>query len=74
LARINASKPLESRHDGLTVNDNAEADWRHSRYMCFTRKEWSRLPTDAPLLLSEADLTVLRGVNETVALDEIVDV
>ncbi len=45
-----------------------------SRYMCFTRKEWSRLRADTPLLLSEADLTELRGVNENVALDEIVDV
>ncbi|HWF11394.1 MAG TPA: type I pantothenate kinase [Bryobacteraceae bacterium] len=45
-----------------------------SRYIDFTREEWSRLRAGTPLLLSEADLTVLRGVNERVSIDEVIDV
>ena len=45
-----------------------------SRYIDFTREEWSHLRVDTPLLLSETDLAALRGVNEKVSLDEVVDV
>jgi type I pantothenate kinase len=45
-----------------------------SRYIDFTREEWSRLRVDTPLLLSEADLPALRGVNEKISLGEVVDV
>lgn len=45
-----------------------------SRYIHFTREEWSRLRADTPLLLSEADLPALAGVNEKLSLDEVVEV
>jgi type I pantothenate kinase len=45
-----------------------------SRYIRFTRKEWSQLRGDTPLLLSEGDLALLRGVNERLSLDEVIDV
>jgi type I pantothenate kinase len=45
-----------------------------SRYLDFTRQEWSRLRAETPLLLSEADLVALRGVNEVVSMEEVVDV
>jgi type I pantothenate kinase len=45
-----------------------------SRYLDFTRDEWRHLRAETPLLLSEADLMVLRGVNERVLIDEVVDV
>jgi type I pantothenate kinase len=43
-----------------------------SRYNLFSREEWSHLRGDIPLTLSEADLAALRGVNERVSLDEVV--
>jgi len=45
-----------------------------SRYIHFTRHEWSRLRDDAPLVLSEADLPALLGVNENVSLGEVTDI
>jgi type I pantothenate kinase len=45
-----------------------------SRYQQFTRAEWAGLRADTPLTLTEDDLTHLRGLNEPVSLDEIVDV
>ena len=43
-----------------------------SRYNEFSREEWSHLRGDTPLTLSETDLAALRGVNENVSLDEVV--
>ena len=43
-----------------------------SRYLQFTRDEWSHLRGDTPLTLSEEDLVALHGVNEKVSLDEVV--
>jgi type I pantothenate kinase len=43
-----------------------------SRYLHFTKDEWSHLRGDTPLTLSESDLAALRGVNENVSLDEVV--
>jgi len=45
-----------------------------SRYLSFTREEWARLRADTPLTLGEADLTRLRGLNERVSLDEVVEI
>ena len=39
-----------------------------SRYLQFTRDEWSHLRGDTPLTLSEEDLVALHGVNEKVSL------
>lgn len=43
-------------------------------YLDFTHEAWGRLRADTPLTLSEADLTQLRGLNERIALDEVVEI
>src|SRR5947209_9975033 len=43
-------------------------------YRDFTHEAWGRLRADTPLTLSEADLTQLRGLNERVSLDEVVEI
>lgn len=40
-------------------------------YQSFTREQWEQYRHDTPLVLDEADLERLHGVNETVSLDEI---
>ena len=39
-----------------------------SRFVAFSRDEWSRLRDQTPLLLTEADLFALRGLNDQVTL------
>src|SRR5262245_48786914 len=43
-------------------------------YITFSREEWAQRRADTPLTLSEADLTQLRGINERVSLDEVVEI
>jgi len=45
-----------------------------SRYQAFTRADWARLRADTPLTLTEDDLAHLRGLNDRVSLDEVVDI
>jgi type I pantothenate kinase len=45
-----------------------------SRYQHFTRAEWAALRADTPLTLTEGDVTRLRGLNDRVSLDEVVDI
>jgi type I pantothenate kinase len=45
-----------------------------ARYVCFTREEWAKLRAATPLMLSEADLIVLRGINEMVSLQEVAEI
>ncbi len=40
----------------------------------FTHEAWGRLRADTPLTLSEADLAQLRGLNERISLDEVVEI
>jgi type I pantothenate kinase len=41
------------------------------RYLKFGRDEWAELRASTPMTLSEADLDSLRGINESIALDEV---
>jgi type I pantothenate kinase len=43
-------------------------------YLDFTHAEWGRLRADTRLTLSDADLAQLRGLNERVSLDEVVEI
>ena len=43
-------------------------------YLDFTHEAWGRLRADTPLTLSETDLMQLRGLNERIALDEVVEI
>ncbi len=45
-----------------------------SRYVNVSRAEWKALRANTPLLLSEADLTSLRGINEKVSLREVEEI
>lgn len=45
-----------------------------SRFLSFDRESWAALRETTPLTLSEADLDQLRGVNEALSLDEVVQV
>ncbi len=46
----------------------------YSPYLVFSREEWSVLRRDTPLTLSEKDLPELRGINESLTLDEVSDI
>jgi type I pantothenate kinase len=45
-----------------------------SPYSEFTRRDWARLRADTPLLLTSDELVRLQGLNERVAIEEVVDV
>ena len=45
-----------------------------SPYTCYTREEWAQLRAATPLTLNDADLVGLRGFNERISLDEVVDI
>jgi len=45
-----------------------------SRYIEFDRDRWKALRASTPLLLSEADVTSLRGINDQVSLSEVSDI
>ena len=45
-----------------------------SPYSKFTRAEWARLRADAALTLTPEDVIRLQGLNERVAMDEVVAV
>jgi type I pantothenate kinase len=45
-----------------------------SRFLSFDRESWAALRQTTPLTLSEADLDDLRGVNESLSMDEVIQV
>lgn len=45
-----------------------------SPYATFTRLEWAHLRDSTPLTLAEEDLTTLRGINEQLSLQEVVEI
>lgn len=45
-----------------------------SRFVDFTRDEWKALRSSTPLMLSEAELVSLRGINEQVSLREVEEI
>jgi type I pantothenate kinase len=45
-----------------------------SRYLEFTRDEWRVLRAATPLTIREKDVEALRGINDRIDLDEVVDV
>jgi type I pantothenate kinase len=46
----------------------------YSPYVTFSREEWARLRAATPLTLTDEDLVALRGLNESVSLDEVAEV
>jgi type I pantothenate kinase len=47
---------------------------RPEAYQTFTRAEWAELRANTPLTLTQEDLLLLRGLNESVSLEELADV
>ncbi len=45
-----------------------------SPYATFSRLEWAHLRDSTPLTLAEEDLTTLRGINEQLSLQEVVEI
>jgi type I pantothenate kinase len=45
-----------------------------SRYTTFDREQWKALRANTPLLLDEAELAALRGINEQVSLREVEEI
>jgi type I pantothenate kinase len=45
-----------------------------SPYIEFSRKEWAKFRANTPLTLSETELNELRGINEKISLDEVVEI
>jgi type I pantothenate kinase len=43
-------------------------------YLIFDRREWAALRANTPLSLAEADLDQMRGLNDPVSLDDVIDV
>ncbi|MCP5265939.1 MAG: type I pantothenate kinase [Burkholderiaceae bacterium] len=61
--------------DRPVVTNGVElADEGFSAYVSFAREEWARLRSNTPLTLSEADLASLRGVNEQISLQDVVEI
>ncbi len=46
----------------------------HTAYQEFTRHSWGELRDNVPLTLSEQDLERLRGINEHISMQEVVDI
>lgn len=46
----------------------------HSPHRIFTTAEWSALRADTPLTLTQAEVVELRGVNDPVSLEEVVEI
>ncbi|MDO5102177.1 MAG: type I pantothenate kinase [Lautropia sp.] len=49
-------------------------NYEFSAYEAFSRAEWAQLRSSTPLTLSEEDLHALRGVNEQISLQDVVEV
>jgi type I pantothenate kinase len=45
-----------------------------SRYLSFDRAAWARLRDNTPLTLSEADIEAVRGLNDELSMDEVVEI
>jgi type I pantothenate kinase len=45
-----------------------------SRFLTFSREAWAALRYNTPLTLSDADLTHLRGLNDVLSMDEVVEI
>ena len=63
-----------SRREGDRRNPGIGSADEFSVYEAFTRAEWAALRSNTPLTLSEEDLASLRGFNEQLSLQDVVEV
>ena len=45
-----------------------------SRFLTFDRAAWAHLRDSTPLTLSESDIAALRGLNDALSMDEVVQI
>src|SRR5205085_1842708 len=45
-----------------------------SRFLTFSRAEWAPLRANTPLTLSDDDLTALRGLNDVLSMEDVVEI
>jgi type I pantothenate kinase len=45
-----------------------------SRFLRFSRAEWAELRANTPLTLSDADLVALRGLNDVLSMEDVVEI
>lgn len=46
----------------------------HTTYLSFSRDEWRKLRNSTPLTLSSPDLERIRGINESISIEEVEDI
>lgn len=58
------------------MNDNSALFHKniHNAYMHFEREQWAKLRDNVELTLSEADIDQLQGINESLSMQEVVDI
>jgi type I pantothenate kinase len=47
---------------------------KSERYLAFSRAEWAALRANTPMVLSDAELAALRGVNEPVSVEDVAEI
>lgn len=62
-ARLSAITRLDAKRDDVP-----------NPFQVFSRKEWAALRAETPLTLSEAEIEQLRGLNERLSIDEVVEI
>lgn len=58
----------------MVIDEATDGGELFSRYVRFSHEEWGRLRDTTPLTLQEEDLNALRGLNEKVSLEEVVEI
>src|SRR5262249_28118220 len=67
-----ALDPLSNLHPAHgPVADSLE---HHAGFLTFDRAHWAALRAPTPLSLSDADLATLRGLNDSISLEEVADI
>ncbi len=65
-------KVAHQPHAGTVLMSTAAAEL--SRFLTFDRAAWARLRDSTPLTLSERDLEAVRGLNDALSMDEVVQI
>lgn len=58
----------------MSANNLDEGGDFFSPYVTFSREAWAAFRQDTPLTLTESDLLELRGINESISLDDVVEI
>lgn len=70
----NEGAPMPAGQTEPELDELIMQNYEFSAYEAFSRAEWAQLRSSTPLTLSEDDLKTLRGVNEQISLQDVVEV